>query len=50
MKTPLFTGSSVAIVTPMHADGSVNYEKLSQLIELQIRGRNLRHHHLRHHR
>ena len=36
MKTPLFTGSSVAIVTPMHADGSVNYEKLSQLIELQI--------------
>ena len=38
MKAPLFTGSSVAIVTPMHADGSVNYEKLSQLIELQIQG------------
>lgn len=38
MKTPLFTGSSVAIVTPMHADGSVNYKKLSQLIELQIQG------------
>lgn len=38
MKTPLFTGSSVAIVTPMHADGSVNYEMLSQLIELQIQG------------
>lgn len=38
MKTPLFTGSSVAIVTPMHADGSVNYEKLSQLIEFQIQG------------
>lgn len=38
MKTPIFTGSSVAIVTPMHADGSVNYEKLSQLIELQIAG------------
>lgn len=38
MKTPLFTGSSVAIVTPMYADGSVNYEKLSQLIELQIQG------------
>ena len=38
MKTPLFTGSSVAIVTPMHADGSVNYEKLSQLIEIQIQG------------
>ena len=38
MKTPIFTGSSVAIVTPMHADGSVNYEKLSELIEFQIAG------------
>ena len=38
MKTPIFTGSSVAIVTPMHTDGSVNYEKLSQLIEFQIAG------------
>ena len=38
MKTPLFTGSSVAIVTPMHDDGSVNYEKLTQLIEMQIAG------------
>ena len=38
MKTPIFTGSSVAIVTPMHADGSVNYDKLSQLIEFQIEG------------
>ncbi len=33
---PLFTGSSVAIVTPMHADGSVHYAKLTELIELQI--------------
>jgi 4-hydroxy-tetrahydrodipicolinate synthase len=38
MKTPIFTGSSVAIVTPMHADGSINYEKLGELIELQIAG------------
>lgn len=38
MKTPIFTGSSVAIVTPMHPDGSVNYEKLAELIELQIAG------------
>ncbi|MDD6024437.1 MAG: 4-hydroxy-tetrahydrodipicolinate synthase [Oscillospiraceae bacterium] len=38
MKTPLFTGSSVALVTPMYADGSVNYDKLSQLIEMQIAG------------
>lgn len=32
----LFTGSSVAIVTPMHADGSIHYAKLTELIELQI--------------
>ena len=38
MKTPLFTGSSVAIVTPMHQDESVNYEKLAELIEMQIAG------------
>lgn len=38
MKTPVFTGSSVAIVTPMFPDGSVNYEKLTQLIEMQIAG------------
>lgn len=38
MKTPLFTGSSVAIATPMHADGSVNFGKLGELIEFQITG------------
>ena len=38
MKTPIFTGSSVAIVTPMHADGSVNFGKLGKLIEFQIAG------------
>ena len=38
MKTPIFTGSSVAIVTPMHADGSINFEKLGELIEFQIAG------------
>ena len=37
-KNTIFRGTGVAIVTPMHADGSVNYEKLSQLIELQIQG------------
>ena len=32
----LFTGSGVAIVTPMHEDGSVNLEKLDELLEWQI--------------
>ena len=32
----IFTGSAVAIVTPMHEDGSVNYEKLGEIIEYQI--------------
>ncbi len=32
----LFTGSGVAIVTPMHEDGSVNYPVLKQLIEFQL--------------
>lgn len=36
MKNQLFSGSGVAIVTPMHADGSVNYEEFSRLIEFQI--------------
>lgn len=36
MKTPIFRGSGVAIVTPMNNDGSVNYEKLDTLIEFQI--------------
>jgi 4-hydroxy-tetrahydrodipicolinate synthase len=36
MKNPIFIGAAVAIVTPFHADGSVNYEKLAQLIEYQI--------------
>ncbi len=32
----IFKGSGVAIVTPMHADGKVNYEKLEELINWQI--------------
>ncbi len=32
----IFTGAGVAIVTPMNMDGSVNYEKLAQLIDFQI--------------
>ncbi len=32
----IFKGAGVAIVTPMHADGSVNYEKLGELVDWQI--------------
>ena len=32
----IFTGAGVAIVTPMHSDGSVNYEKLDEIIDEQI--------------
>ncbi len=32
----IFTGSGVAIVTPFHENGEVNYEKLGELIEYQI--------------
>lgn len=28
----IFTGSGVAIVTPFHADGSVNYDRMEELI------------------
>ena len=37
MNSPVFSGSGVALVTPMHNDGSVNYEKLGELIEFQIK-------------
>ena len=36
MKQPIFTGAGVAIVTPMHPDGSINYDKLGELIDWQI--------------
>ena len=35
MKTPIFTGSSVAICTPFTEDG-INYPKLAELIDFQI--------------
>lgn len=36
MKSPVFQGSAVAIVTPFRDDGSVNYPLLEQLLEMQI--------------
>lgn len=32
----IFKGAGVAIVTPMHEDGKVNYEKLEEILEFQI--------------
>lgn len=32
----IFEGAGVAIVTPFHKDGSVNYEKFAELLEFQI--------------
>lgn len=36
MSNKIFTGSGVAIITPMNADGSVNYNVLEQLIEFHV--------------
>ncbi len=34
----IFEGSGVALITPMNADGSVNYDKLEEILEFQIAG------------
>lgn len=36
MKNTIFTGAGVAIVTPMNADGSINFDTLGENIEYQI--------------
>lgn len=36
MKNTIFTGAGVAIVTPMNADGSINYDGFAENIEYQI--------------
>lgn len=36
MKTPIFTGAGVAIITPFDAEGKVNYPVLGELLEFQI--------------
>ena len=38
MKKTIFTGAAVAIVTPMNADGSINYDVFADTIEEQIAG------------
>ncbi|MBQ4096341.1 MAG: 4-hydroxy-tetrahydrodipicolinate synthase [Oscillospiraceae bacterium] len=36
MKTTVFTGAAVAIVTPMNSDGSINFDELGRLIDFNI--------------
>lgn len=38
MKNTLFTGAGVALITPMNQDGSVNYDKLAELLDEQVNG------------
>lgn len=36
MKKTIFTGAGVAIVTPMNADGTINYEQFGKNIDFQV--------------
>lgn len=36
MKNTIFTGAAIAIITPMNADGSVNYDELGRIVDDQI--------------
>ena len=36
MSKHIFTGAGVALITPMHSDGSVNYEEMARLLEFQV--------------
>lgn len=36
MKNTIFTGAAIAIITPMNADGSINYSVLGEMIDSQI--------------
>lgn len=38
MRTPVFTGSCVAIATPFDANGTINYDAFGRLIDAQIAG------------
>ncbi len=36
MKNTVFTGAGVAIITPMNADGSINYDEFGRIIDFQV--------------
>lgn len=38
MKKRVFTGAATALITPMNKDGSVNFERLSSLVDEQVNG------------
>ena len=38
MNNTIFTGAGVALITPMNSDGSVNFDKLAELLDEQIDG------------
>lgn len=38
MKKRVFTGAATALITPMNKDGSVNFERLSSLVDEQVTG------------
>ena len=37
-KTPIFTGCGTAMVTPFRQDGSINFDKMAELLDLQYAG------------
>ena len=39
MKKLPFTGSGVALITPFCADGTPNYDKLDEILEMHIRNK-----------
>ena len=38
MKKRIFTGAATALITPMKADGSVNFDRLETLVDEQVKG------------
>ena len=36
MKEPIFTGSGVAIITPMNEDHTINYDAFAKMLDFQI--------------
>ena len=32
----IFEGSGVALITPFHEDGSINYDKVKELVEFHV--------------